>query len=663
MAALALVAPVAASKADEFSQISGNIKNFSSKDYSYRTQRRNIAAGLRRARNQQRWFFSDDDYEGLEEYDPYPRLFAPRRSKRAAKPVTSTYTPPKARSPDDGFGAYVPAKLVGLHDPLIDAVKPYKVLASSVLHELRSADTPIRVSENHRAAILSFYRSRAFEPMWITSEGLNDKARRALTYLALAEREGLNATDYLPATLGSFTDDGSVFRGDITHLARLELDVTAVLLRYAQHAYGGRIVPKKLSGYYDLISPQLDASAVLTELSWRLVPDVYLAGLHPDHPSYPAMKTALADFRNKAEEEEEPIATGARVKMGERDGRVPQIRARLAKLGYLKPAQMPKFGAEGNNAIYSPSQADAPQVFAEIAASEILDKELSKALQVFQKSQAIKTTGRIDAATVTALNQRPDGNKLSKLILNMERLRWLPRELGARHILVNQAAFELRLMDHDRISWQTKVIVGKPETQTFVFSDEMETVVVNPYWGVPLSIIQGEMMPILASDPYYLDREGYEVLTRDGEQVSSAWVNWWAYGSKLPYDVRQPPGPNNALGYVKFLFPNAHDIYMHDTPTRKLFEENKRAFSHGCIRVENPRELAVRVLGWTREEVDAVIETGANQSFSLDSKIPVHINYFTAWPDANGKIAFFADSYGRDTKLEKALNTVTVAAN
>ena len=304
---------------------------------------------------------------------------APKRAVGAA-----TY---KSKSPDDGFGTYIPAKLVKLHDPLADAVKPYKVLASSVLYELRNAETATRVSESHRDAIVSFYKNRSFEPMWITSEGLNDKARRLLAYLALADREGLDAAEYLPATLGSFADDGSVFRGDITHLARLELSVTAMALRYAQHAYGGRIVPKKMSGYYDITPPQLDAAALLSELSWRLVPDVYLAGIHPVHPSYAVMKSALAELRNKAEEEEEePIATGSRVKVGERDGRVPLIRARLGKLGYVKPAEMPKFGADGGKTIYSPSEADAPQIFAEIAASEILDRELSKALLAFQKS-------------------------------------------------------------------------------------------------------------------------------------------------------------------------------------------------------------------------------------------------------------------------------------
>jgi murein L,D-transpeptidase YcbB/YkuD len=661
LAALGAASPLAASETDDFSKLSG--KNFTGKQYATHMDRR---SQWRRQRNDG-GFYSEEDRGG---FFPFFR-FVPRQSRRdndggfprffaPQKPAVSTY---KSKSPDAGFGTYVPPKLVQLHDPLPDAIKPYRVLASSVLHELRNADTAVRVSESQRNAIVSFYKSRSFEPLWVTSEGLNEKARRVLAHMALAEEHGLNAADYVPAALGSFDEDGSVFRGDITHLARLELSVTAATVRYAQHAYGGRIVPRKMSGYYDLTPPQLDVASFLGELSWRVVPDVYLAGLHPSHPAYAVMKSALAELRKKAEDEEEPIATGARVKVGERDGRVPLVRARLAKLGHLKAAEMPKFGAAGSKSTYSPTRAEAPEAFAEIAASEILDGQLSKALLAFQKSQSIKATGRIDSATVNALNQRPDGNKLQKLLLNMERLRWLPRELGDRHIFVNQAAFELRLMENDRISWQTKVIVGKPETQTYVFSDEMETVVMNPYWGVPLSIIQGEMMPMLAEDPYYLDREGYEVLTREGELVSSASVDWWAYGSKLPYDVRQPPGPNNALGYVKFLFPNGHDIYMHDTPTRKLFEESKRAFSHGCIRVENPRELAVRVLGWSREEVDAAIETGLNQNFELEHKIPVHINYFTAWPDPNGKIAYFSDGYKRDSRLEKALNTLTVAAN
>ena len=227
-----------------------------------------------------RWFFLDDDFGAIQDYDPYPRYFAPRRANRAVGASTS-----KSKSPDDGFGTYIPAKLVKLHDPLADAVKPYKVLASSVLHELRNAETATRVSESHRDAIVSFYKNRSFEPMWITSEGLNDKARRLLAHLALADREGLSAADYLPATLGSFTDDGSVFRGDITHLARLELSVTAMALRYAQHAYGGRIVPKKMSGYYDITPPQLDAAALLSRVVVA-ARSRCVSGGHPSCPSF-----------------------------------------------------------------------------------------------------------------------------------------------------------------------------------------------------------------------------------------------------------------------------------------------------------------------------------------------------------------------------------------
>jgi murein L,D-transpeptidase YcbB/YkuD len=245
----------------------------------------------------------------------------------------------------------------------------------------------------------------------------------------------------------------------------------------------------------------------------------------------------------------------------------------------------------------------------------------------------------------------------------MERLRWLPRELGERHVLVNQAAFELRLIDRGDIAWRTKVIVGTPDTQTAVFSDEMEIVEFNPYWGVPQSIIRYEMMPRLARDRRYLDRLGYEVVNERGKRVSSRSVNWWGYRGVIPFGVRQPPGDDNALGRIKFLFPNKHDIYMHDTPTKDLFAQDVRAFSHGCVRVENPRDFAVQVLGWERGRIDDEIAAGENEQVRLGQKIPVHLNYFTAWPDASGKIAFYADIYSRDARLDKALNAIAVASN
>jgi murein L,D-transpeptidase YcbB/YkuD len=557
------------------------------------------------------------------------------------------------KSPDAGFTNYQPVKLVTLSNSKLDAPKPDKVLASAILDELRKPDTPLRVTAEQRDAIITFYRLNNFTPLWVTSEGMNERAGKLLSLLSRAEEEGFAASDYLPPMLGSFRDNAAAIRGDVVHLARLDLAVTAMALRYAEHLYSGRIIPKRLSGYYDLQPQQLDLGQTLYELSYRVLPDLYLASLAPPHPAYAAMKTTLAQLRKEGQANEPAlIPAGKRVKPGERDARVITIRARMVDLGLLSD----------DNALawmlgHSGEDPDLQ------AYEETLDTALSKALKGFQAKNKIKQTGAIDTATVEALNTRPAHDNIEKLVMNMERVRWLPRDLGQRHILVNQAAFELRLVDRNKIAWSTKVIVGKPGTQTFVFSDQMETVVINPYWGVPMSIIRHEMMPYLARDRGYLDKEGFEVVNARGKVVSSRSVNWWAYGSKIPFGVRQPPGDDNALGRIKFLFPNAHDIYMHDTPTKKLFAEDVRAFSHGCVRVENPRVLAEYVLGWERKRIDDMIATGQNRDIDLGKPIPVHLNYFTAWPDAAGKIVYYPDTYGRDTRLDKAINTITVAAS
>jgi murein L,D-transpeptidase YcbB/YkuD len=250
---------------------------------------------------------------------------------------------------------------------------------------------------------------------------------------------------------------------------------------------------------------------------------------------------------------------------------------------------------------------------------------------------------------------------VARLVNNMERMRWLPRQLGARHIFVNPAAFEADVVENGREVWSTRVIVGKPNTQTAVFHDEMELVVFNPSWGVPPSIIAKEYLPKLRRDPGYLDRLGFKVVNQNGKVIPSRSVRWSSYGSKVPFGIQQPPGAKNALGEVKFLFPNTHNIYMHDTPNRELFEEDARAFSHGCVRVQNPREFAAILLGWDAETVEQNIATPKSETVRLKQKIPVHLAYFTAWPDETGKIRFFDDIYGRDKAMEDARSSVAVA--
>ncbi len=249
----------------------------------------------------------------------------------------------------------------------------------------------------------------------------------------------------------------------------------------------------------------------------------------------------------------------------------------------------------------------------------------------------------------------------SQLIANMERLRWLPKTLAPRHVFVNQAAYKVQVFDGPTELWQSRVIVGKPTTQTSVFNDEIETVVFNPSWGIPPSIIAGEYLPKLRNDPGYLDRIGYVVTDSSGQRVRSSNVDWWSYGSAVPFSVQQPPGPKNALGELKFLFPNKHNIYMHDTPNRDLFTEESRAFSHGCVRVQNPREFAQVLLGWERSKIDANTDSKRSQTVKLGHKVPVYITYFTAWPDETGKIQYFKDIYERDLTMGKAMTTLTVA--
>jgi L,D-transpeptidase YcbB len=322
-----------------------------------------------------------------------------------------------------------------------------------------------------------------------------------------------------------------------------------VTVKYAAHLYSGRIIPKRLSGYYDLEPPALNIVRLLYTLSNQDAPQNYLASLAPPQPAYAMMKAALAKLRAD-QTYEDPVPEGERVKPGERSSRVPVVRERMLKRGYLS-----------EDAALAWMLGHADDDSAAVSEHElVLDKELSKALKAFQQESGIKQTGSIDEATVDALNGPSKEQHLAKLILNMERLRWLPRELGSRHIFVNEAAFELQLVDGDRTTWSTKVIVGKPETQTYVFSDKMERVVLNPYWNVPKSIVAHEMLPHLTDDPYYLDDQGFEVLDAQGQHVSSAAVDWWSYGDTIPFDVRQPPGNDNALGRIKFLFPNSHDI-------------------------------------------------------------------------------------------------------
>jgi murein L,D-transpeptidase YcbB/YkuD len=274
----------------------------------------------------------------------------------------------------------------------------------------------------------------------------------------------------------------------------------------------------------------------------------------------------------------------------------------------------------------------------------------------FQRESGLQVDGIIGRNTIASIVSLGNNDKVTKIHLALERLRWLPQNLGQRYVFINQPAFTATYVEAGRQPLRMKAVVGKKSNQTSFFVDEIETVEYNPYWGVPLSIIVNEMLPKLSRDPSYLDRLGYEVSTVSGRRVSSYNVDWYAVAKKQSHiNVRQPPGPKNALGAVKIVFPNKHHIYMHDTPHKSLFGEKRRAFSHGCVRLERPREMAAAVLRKSRSYIDDRVAARRNEREDLRVPIPVYVAYFTAWPDLDGGVRYSDDIYERDHYLSLAV--------
>lgn len=544
--------------------------------------------------------------------------------------------------PGKGMGnlPYVSPKLVALSDPAFSKLYAPDVQSQAILAEL-SAQKPVnRVAKEVRQPILDLYWNSGFKPLWLTGNAPSERALAVLAFASKVSEEGLEPKAYLPTGLTSFSNVTEQVGIDPQALAQFDIAMTAATLKLAREISGGQFEPNSLSRYNDITPERVDASQALKVLAWTPFPDAYLKDLEPKHPSYGLMKAELAKLRAKNQKPPyEKIAEGKPVKAGKSDPRISLVRDRMQDMGFL-----------------SSQENDVEPEF-----SSTLDANLSAALKNFQKSVKLRQTGILDMATVKNLNRDNSQRDIQRLVFNMERMRWLPKNLGKRFVFVNQPAFEVQVMDRGNEVWHSNVIVGKPLNQTSAFHDEMETVVFNPSWGVPQSIIVNEYLGKLRRDPGYLDRQGFKVIAPNGKVVRSSSVNWAAYGSRPPFGVQQPPGKGNALGELKFLFPNSHDIYMHDTPTKNLFSESSRTFSHGCIRVQNPREFAQVILGWDREKIDRETDSRKSQSVVLSHKIPVHITYFTAWPDSSGKMSYFNDVYERDEAMEKALAVLASA--
>ncbi|WP_137388172.1 L,D-transpeptidase family protein [Rhodoligotrophos defluvii] len=611
---------------------------------------------------------------------------------------------PSAGSSSD-ITVYMPAPLVPLKDVDLAKVKLGDPVSDAILAQLSDDSLPaLRVTSEERSAILAYYKARDYIPAWVGVRGLNQRARDMLSVMASADEEGLNAQDYLPASLSSFGDDGTRLVTSPKALARLDLEVTAAALKYARHARSGRIEPNKITRFNDLKPPKLAPEEMLAELNQAKQPGSYLASLHPTTAAYQALKAELHRLRaSEAAVASLPqLEPGSVITLGMRDERVPNLRIRLASLGLLDshititeasaPADGPSTNLtheddvaidrlstirpdpiEAGGAAGSGRGSLAGVVVASADANAapvgptgtppvdpmLYDQEVMDGIKAFQKREGLKPDGIVGKRTVAAFNSTSHAAKIQKLLLNMERARWLPRELGDRYVLVNQPAFEVSVVEDGAEIHRARVVIGTQTNQTPAFSDVMETIEFNPYWYVPRSIVANEMLPRLRRDPGYLTRSGYEVLNTRSRVVNSASIDWRKYSERTPVaSVRQPPGRANALGEMKFLFPNSHAVYLHDTPSKGLFSRAERDFSHGCVRVQDPRRLAEVLLsrdGWTAEQIAKAIATGKNNGVRLKHRVDVHLVYMTAWPDSDGSIRYYNDIYGRDAKLAKAM--------
>ncbi|MEX1206768.1 MAG: L,D-transpeptidase family protein [Dongiaceae bacterium] len=496
---------------------------------------------------------------------------------------------------------------------------------------VEAAATDSDVGDLDLIAVRRFYAERGFQPVWVDPSGATPRAKAVVDTIGRAADDGLDPADYDAAAIAERL--GAVTPED---RADLEVRLSRALVLFGNDLRAGRVVPGEIESSLFVYPQRIDAFEVLSAAFAAPDAIVYIAGLAPSSPEYLRLKQALADYRALAAGGGwSRLPEGETLKPGMRDERVPLLRRRLVEAGDLPPAE---------------------------AESDLFDAPLEAAVTRFQRRHGLTPDGAVGAMTKAALDV-PVEDRIDQMLLNMERRRWMPRDLGERYVFVNMADFELKVVDGPQTVLDDRVVVGTPYQQTPEFSEMMTYIVVNPYWNIPPSIAGKEMLPKIRKDVGYLARNRIEVLsdwTESGRPVDPATIDWSRLSARhFPYKLRQVPGADNALGRLKFMFPNRFNIYLHDTPARTLFERTVRSFSHGCIRVQHPVDLAAVLLdgadGWTKARIEAAIATGKRQVISLPRPLPVHLTYLTAWVNKDGTVNFRDDIYGRDGRLREAL--------
>lgn len=506
-------------------------------------------------------------------------------------------------------------------------------LAAMAEPQITPFSQSVAITAADDAAIASVYAARNYAPIWT---GAGDAARRQalLTVLSEAANHGLPVAAYDPVVLAQAFQVATT-EGD---RGRVDVQMTRALLDYVHDMRMGVISPRAIDATIVIEREEFDGAAMLRAFLAAPSPERFLRDLVPDAPEYAQlMKERIRLQGLIAAGGWGPLVAVEKLGPGDTTPQVVALRDRLSAMGYLRRS-----------------------------VTAVYDADIARAVQRFQTDHGLTADGVAGAGTIAAINVGPE-DRLQSVLVALERLRWIgDTERGARHIWVNLPDFTAKIVDHGRVTFSTRAVIGKDENgrHTPEFSDLMEYMVVNPSWSVPRSITVNEYLPLLQRNPNAVRH--LNVIDRNGRVVPRGAVNFAAYSSRtFPFALRQAPSDGNALGLVKFMFPNQYNIYLHDTPAKDLFAHEVRAYSHGCVRLGSPFDFAYALLAAQSDDPQATfaqaLNGGRETTLSLDVPLPVHLVYFTAWPGAKGQMGYRADVYGRDGDIWDALATAGVA--
>jgi L,D-transpeptidase YcbB len=542
--------------------------------------------------------------------EPAAAAAAPAPQPAPEKPAAVAAPAPAATpAPVPAATATAPAPST----PAVTATAPAAPsLDQQVAEKLRAA---LAKAGKRDKGIETFYAAHDFAPIFVSDGAMSARTKAAAAYLAKVDADGLDPADYVLPDVKPGSDPAA--------LAEIELKITNTLLTYARHASNGRVHWSRISADIYYPSRDFEPAAALARIADAKDVAAALDGFNPQQPGYKALKAKYAEARGMSEDKAQarvpagPVLKLVKDKKGKttlmQDERVPLLRERLG------------LAAVTNDAFY--------------------DQPLVDAVKKYQNANGLSASGQLTAATVDALNGAKRGRTTDIILANMERWRWLPQDLGKSYVMLNIPDFTLKVMKNGAQVWTTRVVVGKPAKATPILSETMKYITVNPTWNVPPSIIYNEYLPALQQDPTVLDRMGLKLTQNSDGSVH----------------ISQPPGEANALGRLRFNFPNKFLVYQHDTPDKNLFGKEVRAYSHGCMRVQDPAKYAEVLLGITLPHEGYTAE-GIKKMFGSEERdirfptpIPVHITYQTAFVDDAGKLQLRDDIYGRDSRVLAAL--------